>query len=185
MLKFCSSCGQPLALRQLAGDTRARPQCTGCGTIHYENPKVLVWCFAHWQDRVLFCRRATEPAKGYWGPPAGFVELGETLEEAAVRETREEAGITLDPASLILFKVVSLPHMSQIYVGFRAALPAEPILAPGPEVLEARMWSERDMPFHELAYRQMVKDAPEDFFRALRTGQFVADSVTVRPPSGR
>jgi len=47
------------------------------------------------------------------------------------------------------------------------------------------MWSEQDMPFHGLAYRQMVKDAPEDFFRALRTGQFVADSVTVRPPSGR
>jgi len=179
-IAHCSFCGEPLEPRTTAGETRSRLTCIGCNRIHYENPKVLVWCFAYCRDRVLFCRRAIEPAKGCWAPPSGFVELGESLEEAAARETREETGLALDPASLILFKVVSIPHMNQIYVGFRAELAKIPNLTPGPEVIEARFWSQSDLPFHQLAYRDMVKGAPEDFFSCLSTGVFVADSVTIR-----
>ena len=184
-MAFCTHCGRQLVLAYVEAESRDRLICTGCQAVHYDNPKILVWCFAYSRDRVLFCRRATNPAKGLWAPPAGFVESGETLEEAAVRETFEETGVVLDPSSLILFKVVSIPHMNQVYVGFRSELESEPSIVAGPEVLEARFWSETDLPFRELAFRDMVKGAPEDFYRSMRTGDFAADCVTIRPSQGK
>jgi ADP-ribose pyrophosphatase YjhB (NUDIX family) len=181
MMSFCTHCGGKLLLQNVGGESRLRHVCVGCKAVHYENPKILVWCFAYCEDRVLFCRRATHPARGLWAPPGGFVEAGETLEEAAARETFEETGVAVAPSALLLFKVVSIPHMNQVYVGFRAPLHTEPQITPGPEVIEARFWSEPEMPFHELAFRKMVKDAPEDFYRCLRSGEFRADAVTVRP----
>jgi ADP-ribose pyrophosphatase YjhB (NUDIX family) len=179
-MTFCSQCGHRLIRRHVGGDSRERDVCGACHTVHYENPKILVWCFAYWRDQIVLCRRAHEPARGLWNPPTGFVEMGETLEEAAARETFEEAGLELTPASLLLYKVVSLPHMNQVYVGFRVELQAEPELTPGPEVLEVRLWSEAEFPVQEFVFRQMIKDAPESFFRCLRTGKFPVVCATVR-----
>jgi len=180
-MKYCGECGQSLVKVTLGGDALERSMCVSCGRISYENPKVLVWCFAHWQQRILLCRRAHEPARGLWNPPAGFVEMGETLEEAAAREMYEEVGLRLSPAHLTLYRVASIPHMNEIYVGFRSELSEEPELNPGPEVLEARLWAEAEFPVTEFAFRDMLKDVPDDFFRCLRIHDFPILSVTIRP----
>ena len=69
------------------GDTLPRTVCGDCGTIHYQNPKIVVGCLPEWQGHVLLCKRAIEPRLGLWTLPAGFLENGETI-EAIVRGTR-------------------------------------------------------------------------------------------------
>ncbi len=90
-MKFCPDCGHPVELRIPPGDNLPRAVCTACGTIHYENPRIVVGCVPEWQGRILLCQRAIEPRRGYWTTPAGFLEIGETLQNAAARESLEEA----------------------------------------------------------------------------------------------
>ena len=91
-MKFCSNCGAgALAFRIPDGDTLPRYVCGQCGTIHYQNPKIVVGCLPEWQGQVLLCKRAIEPRRGLWTLPAGFLENGETLAAGALRETLEEA----------------------------------------------------------------------------------------------
>ena len=180
-MTYCTRCGQLLIRKWMDGDTRERYVCGSCHEVHYENPKVLVWCVAYWREQILLCRRANEPGRGLWNPPAGFVEIGETLEEAACRELREETGLNLRPSCMVLYRVLSIPHMNQIYIGFRAELSAEPALRLGPEVLDARMYSEADVPLREFAFREMLTDVPEGFFRSLRSGEFMVFSETAKP----
>jgi len=90
-MKFCSNCGQPVALRTPPGDHLSRHVCEHCSTIHYQNPRLVVGCVAEWQGKVLLCKRAIEPRAGLWTLPAGFLENNETVEHGALRETREEA----------------------------------------------------------------------------------------------
>src|SRR4051794_41752431 len=77
-MRFCPSCGGALELRVPPGEDRDRHVCGACGTVHYQNPKVIVGSVCTLRDRLLLCRRAIEPRSGYWTIPAGFLELGET-----------------------------------------------------------------------------------------------------------
>ena len=88
---FCSNCGAKVVLRVPPGDSLPRHVCESCGTIHYRNPLMVVGTIPEWEDRILLCRRAIEPRHGFWTLPAGFMELGETTAQAALRETLEEA----------------------------------------------------------------------------------------------
>jgi NADH pyrophosphatase NudC (nudix superfamily) len=91
-IKHCRACGSPVVYSTPADDNRDRATCTVCTTIHYENPLNVVGTLPVWQDKVLLCRRNIEPRYGFWTLPAGFMELGETTEQGAIRETVEEAG---------------------------------------------------------------------------------------------
>jgi ADP-ribose pyrophosphatase YjhB (NUDIX family) len=124
-----------------------------------------------------------EPAKGLWNPPAGFVEAGESLEEAMARELREEAGIDLPLSCFILYRVASLPHMNQVYVGFRAELVAQPAVYPGLESLEVSFFSEETWPSDQLAFADLVPDTPADIFRRVRDRDFSVQSLVFRPSS--
>jgi ADP-ribose pyrophosphatase YjhB (NUDIX family) len=161
-----------------ACDARDRLTCQHCGTIHYDNPKVLVWCLGHCGEKMLMCKRAIEPARGLWNPPAGFVESGESLEEAMARELKEETGIDLPVSRFSLYRVASLPHMCQIYVGFRAEFEIEPALSPGPESSDVRFFSEETHPNQELAFGDMVPDTPADIYRRLRERDFAVTCLT-------
>src|ERR1700691_1515353 len=98
-MKFCSECGSPVRRQWIEKDGRDRNVCTSCGTTHYDNPRVIVCGIISWQDRLLMCRRAQDPARGQWTVPLGFLERGETLEEGVARETFEETGIIINPAA--------------------------------------------------------------------------------------
>jgi ADP-ribose pyrophosphatase YjhB (NUDIX family) len=131
------------------GDTREREVCSACGYVRYDNPKVVTGSLVINQGRVLLCRRAIEPRRGFWTLPAGYMELGESAEEAARREAREEA--EADIAIERLFAVYSIPRIAQVQVMFLARL-ARPHVAPGPESLEIGFFDLDEAPWGTLAF---------------------------------
>src|SRR5579862_5836199 len=106
--------------RQPAGDDRSRLVCRDCGFIQYENPKVVVGSVVSWQGRILLCRRAINPRKGYWTLPAGYMELNETTLDGARREAREEACAEIEIERLIA--VYNMPRLSQVQLIYAARL---------------------------------------------------------------
>ncbi|MBS0379829.1 MAG: NUDIX hydrolase [Proteobacteria bacterium] len=149
-MKFCSNCGAQVTLRVPEGDHLPRYVCASCGTVHYQNPKIVVGCVPEHQGRILLCKRAIEPRRGYWTVPAGFMENHETLQEGAARESREEAMAEVVIGSLLT--VVHVLHAEQVHVFFRAQLP-EARFAAGPESLEVMLVETRDIPWDDLAFR--------------------------------
>lgn len=148
--RFCPHCGaDQLSRRQPQGDTHQRLVCAGCGYIHYENPKVIAGCIIEQDGKYLLCQRAIAPRPGTWTLPAGFMENGETLEQAAARETREEACARV--RALSLYTLFDLPHINQVYMFFRAEL-VDLDFAVGEESLEVQLFHERDIPWSELAF---------------------------------
>ncbi len=131
------------------GDTLPRLVCGSCGFIRYENPKVVVGSVITHGDRYLVCKRAIEPRKGFWTIPAGFMELGETPAEGAMREAREEAcaEIAIDG----LLAVYTIRHLSQVQMIFRATL-VDPYVAAGPESEAAELVAFDEIPWNELAF---------------------------------
>lgn len=168
MQQYCTECGGPTRLRVPEGDSRPRHVCSLCGHVHYENPRIVAGCIVAEGDRVLLCRRAIEPRRGLWTLPAGFMENGETVEEAAARETHEEARAEVAPEAL--FTVFSLPHIDQVYMLFRARL-TRPGYAPGTESLEVRMLREEEIPWDALAF-EVVRQTLRLYFADLRQGRF-------------
>jgi len=149
-MKFCSACGQPVNLRVPEGDTLPRYVCDACATIHYQNPKIVVGCVPEAADgRILLCRRAIEPRRGFWTVPAGFMECGETLQAGAARESLEEALATVDIGSLLA--VVHVLHADQVHVMFRARF-ATPGFGVGAESLEVELVDEAAIPWQDIAF---------------------------------
>jgi ADP-ribose pyrophosphatase YjhB (NUDIX family) len=168
-VKFCSHCGSSaLEFRVPDGDTLPRYLCSACGTVHYQNPKVVVGCLPVWQEQVLLCKRAIEPRRGLWTLPAGFLENGETITAGAERETAEEAQARIDIGPL--YTMISLPHINQLYVMFRARL-VDLDFGPGAESLEVRLFDETEIPWGELAFRTIGRTL-RNFFLDRKLGSF-------------
>ncbi len=148
-INFCSQCGAEVEQKIPSGETLFRAVCPVCQTIHYQNPKIVAGCIPEWEGQILLCRRAIEPRLGFWTFPAGFMELGESTEEAAARETFEEAKATVTIHSL--YGIFSLPHVSQVYVVYRAAL-QDRGFGPGEESLEVRLMPLENIPWEHLAF---------------------------------
>ena len=147
--KFCIVCGSSTELKIPEGDNKERAVCTVCGHIHYQNPKVVSGCILEWDDKILLCKRATEPRSGYWTLPAGFLENSETVSEGALRETFEEAGATSD--KIDLFFMCDLPHISQIYMMYVGML-KEGKFSVGIESHEVKLFSIDEIPWNDLAF---------------------------------
>jgi ADP-ribose pyrophosphatase YjhB (NUDIX family) len=148
-MRFCSQCGASLDFRVPPGDHFPRYICDSCGIIHYENPKLVVGCVPEAGSRLLICRRAIEPRRGYWTVPAGFMENGETLQQAAARESQEEALAEVEIGSLLA--VVHVLHAHQVHVFFRAKL-LNTDFGVGPESLEVKLIEPGEIPWGELAF---------------------------------
>jgi ADP-ribose pyrophosphatase YjhB (NUDIX family) len=179
-VKYCSSCGQPVDRRIPNGDNRERFICDACGTIHYQNPKIVTGCLPIYQDQVLLCKRAIQPRSGLWTLPAGFLENGETSTEGAARETLEEACANVSIEGL--YTVFNLPHISQVYMFFRAVL-LDLNFRPGWESTDVRLFSEHEIPWDELAF-PVVRDTLQHYFRDRSSGVYpvrVGDIIYEKP----
>src|SRR6266568_831793 len=183
-MKYCSSCGREVTRKWIEQDRRDRYVCDGCGTVHYENPRIIVCCAVHWHDKVLRCRRAQEPGRGQWVVPSGFLEIGESLEQGAVREIWEETGLVIDPDRLDLCSVANMPAIGQVAIMFRVEVVAKPILTPGPECLELAFMSEDEIPVDQFAWRPIMGDGPARFLRELRSREFTIQLVSFGSADG-
>lgn len=167
-MRYCSQCGTAVQLQVPPGDNRPRHVCLACGAVHYQNPKMVVGCLPEWQDRLLLCRRAIEPRYGLWTLPAGFMELGETLQEGAARETLEEAGAQVEMGEL--YTLFNLPHINQVYLLFRSRL-LELDFAPGTESLEVALFREQEVPWMDIAF-PVIRETLWLYFRDRARGDF-------------
>jgi len=165
-MKFCSECAGQITLAVPEDDTRERFVCSQCNTIHYRNPKIVAGCLPLWQDKVLLCKRAIEPRKGYWTLPAGYLENGETIEAGAHRETWEEAAAKVEAS--VLYTVFSLPHISQVYMFYRANV-VDGTFGVGTESLDSGLFSEAEIPWDELAF-PVVTDTLKHYFKDRKNG---------------
>jgi ADP-ribose pyrophosphatase YjhB (NUDIX family) len=148
-MKFCSTCGAPVERRIPVGEDRERFVCTTCGAIHYENPRMVVGCIIEEHGQLLLCKRAIEPRYGYWTLPAGFLELGESTVQGAVRETFEEAGARVQV--IAPYAHFDIPHIGQAYIFYRARM-ITPEFAAGSESLEVKFVKPSEIPWESLAF---------------------------------
>ena len=167
-IQHCRVCGAATQYRIPADDNRERAVCSACGEVHYENPLNVVGTVPVWGDQVLLCRRNIEPRHGMWTLPAGFMELGESTADGALRETIEEAGANVEMQGL--FSVLNVVRVGQVHFFYRARM-LDTSLNPGPESIEARLFREDEIPWDLLAFRT-VRQTLELFFEDRRRGQF-------------
>lgn len=149
------------------GDDRERLVCPECGFVEYANPKIVVGAVVYAGERILLCRRAIHPRKGFWTLPAGYLELGETAPEGALREAWEEARarIRLDG----LLAVYNIARLSQVQLIYRARLIDEAIEA-GPESEAVGLFAWDEIPWDAIAFPSV--------HWALRDAREVGDAAT-------
>lgn len=147
---------EPGSLREMTfskrvpqGDSLPRNICDHCGFIDYVNPKIVVGSVVSHEGRILLCRRAIEPRKGFWTLPAGFMEQGETVEAGAMREAREEANAIIRIRDLLA--IYSIPRIAQVQIMYRAEL-AAPDISAGEESLEVGLFDWDEIPWSDLAF---------------------------------
>ena len=141
--------GLNFSRRVPVGEDRERAVCDTCGFINYVNPKIVAGSVVTYGDQILICKRAIEPRSGFWTLPAGFMEEGESVEEAAMREAQEEAYAKIEIDRLLA--VYSIPRISQVQIMYRARL-TDPEIAPGPESLDVKLVDWEDIPWNALAF---------------------------------
>jgi ADP-ribose pyrophosphatase YjhB (NUDIX family) len=163
----------PTILTVPEGDNRERMVCPDCGFINYENPKIIVGAVCSWEDRILLCRRAINPRRGYWTLPAGYLELNESTSAGAMREAWEEARAKIAIDGLLA--VYDIPRISQVQLIYRARLTA-PEVAAGPESLEVRLFAWDEIPRDELAFPS-VRWALDHYRDCLISGDFTTRST--------
>lgn len=176
-MKYCGECGALTTLKVPTGDTLPRYVCQRCETIHYQNPKIVVGCIPEWEHQILLCKRAIEPRYGLWTFPAGFMENDETIEDAALRETQEEAQTAVTLTGL--YTVFSIPHVSQVYMVFRGKM-KEKKFGAGEESLEVELFDLDQIPWTEMAF-QVIHETLRLYSQDRTTGQYPVHVGTIHP----
>ncbi|KAL3715861.1 hypothetical protein ACJRO7_007591 [Eucalyptus globulus] len=152
-INFCQWCGGPTKHEIPDGEEKMRAICTLCGKIAYQNPKMVVGCLIEHDNKVLLCKRNIEPSNGLWTLPAGYMEIGESAAEGAIRETWEEACAEVEVLSP--FAQLDIPRIGQTYVIFLAKL-RNPHFSPGPESSDCQLFALDDIPFDSLAFSSIL-----------------------------
>lgn len=174
-MRFCSKCGGPTKREVPEGDGRERDVCTACGMIHYQNPRIVAGCIIEDAGRILLCKRAIEPCYGDWTVPAGYLEIGESAMQGAVRETWEEARAKVEIVAP--YAHFDIPHIGQVYLLYRARM-RSPEFSAGPESLEVRWYDLDALPFEDLAFNA-VKFCLKLYQEDAKAGAFHNHHATV------
>ena len=131
------------------GDDRERLVCGDCGFVLYDNPKIVVGSVVRWGEKILMCRRAINPRKGFWTLPAGYLELNESTQAGAAREAWEEARAKIEIESLLA--IYDITRLSQVQLIYRARL-VDANVSAGPESLEVALFGWDDIPWDDIAF---------------------------------
>ena len=167
-INYCSLCGSKVEQKIPEGETLVRAICVSCRTIHYQNPKIVAGCIPEWENQILLCRRAIEPRLGFWTFPAGFMELGESAEEAAARETWEEAKADVRITSI--YALYSLRRVDQVYVVYRGCLRTKNF-GVGDESSEVALVPLEKIPWEKLAF-PVIREILMRYVQDVNRGQF-------------
>lgn len=164
-MNFCSNCGSAnIHLSVPIGDNIKRLVCESCSEIHYVNPKIIAGCLVYKNNEVLLAKRNIEPRYNLWNLTCGFMELNESLSEAAVRETLEETEASVKIERL--FCTYSLPSKGQVYMVFLATM-LDGHFATTPESNAVEFFNEDNIPWNDLAFGSS-KYALKAFFNQLK-----------------
>jgi len=150
-LNFCSRCGSPLVFGAIPGEDRDRLACQACGHIVYVNPRLVVTTFPITDaGEIVLIRRGIEPGKGWWAQPGGFLEVDETVTEAAIRETLEETGLIVEPGEIV--GLYSRLEAAVVVVVFEARIVGG-VARTTPEALEVAHFAPDAIPWDEIAFK--------------------------------
>ncbi len=154
MLNYCARCGGQLAFGPVDGEDRHRLACQACGSITYVNPRLVVTAIPVTADgECVLLRRGIEPGYGTWAQPGGFLEVDETVTEAAVRETLEETGLVVEPGEIV--GLYSRLEAAVVVIAFEARIVGgSPTVTP--EALEVRAFRPEAIPWGGIAFRTTV-----------------------------
>ncbi len=166
--RFCAQCGAELTTRVESG--RERPACPRCGSIVYRNPvPVAVVRLIH-DSKMLLLLRRNPPLAHYWAPPAGYVEIDESLEEGAAREVREETSLQVAVDRLVT--VHSAPNAGVVLVLFDAHRVGGELAIADEEAVEVKWFAPSDLPYQappqdgsamELLFYRLLGNLFEEF----------------------
>ncbi|MEW6282107.1 MAG: NUDIX hydrolase [Candidatus Eremiobacterota bacterium] len=156
-MNFCPACGHGLG-RRLA-DGKERHYCEACDAVHYQDPKVACCVICRMNGGIVLVQRDIEPARGLWTAPGGYMDRGETVPEAAIRETREEAGLEVRLDGLV--GVYSYPDSIVVVVVYSGTVTGGE-LRPNHECMAARIFGVDELPWDRLAFRS-VRQGLQDF----------------------
>jgi len=164
-LNYCSRCGAGLRLGPLPGEDRDRLACASCGFIAYVNPRLVVTTLPVTDaGEVLLLRRGIEPGLGLWAQPGGFMEIDETVQEGAIRETLEETGLLVEPGDIV--GLYTRPEAAIVVIAFVALIVGGAPRATH-EALEIRPFAPEAIPWPEIAFRT-TEWALRDWVRRVR-----------------
>lgn len=159
--KFCPLCGGSLENRLVKVGEPLRLMCTACGFVFYIDPKLAVIALVPYQGGLVMVRRSIEPGYGLWVVPGGFVDVGEQVEEAVVRETLEEAGLTVRVVRLL--NVHSYRHSRTVVLSYITEYISGE-LAAGDEELEAKVFTGEEIPWDTIAFSS-TRDAVKEYLQ--------------------
>jgi ADP-ribose pyrophosphatase YjhB (NUDIX family) len=150
-LNFCSRCGAALQFGSIPGEDRQRLSCESCGHIVYVNPRLVVTTFPITDDgEIVLIRRGIEPGLGAWAQPGGFLEVDETVHQAAIRETWEETGLLVEPGEII--GLYTRLEAAVVTIAFEARIVGG-TAAPTPEATEITAYAPEAIPWRDIAFR--------------------------------
>jgi ADP-ribose pyrophosphatase YjhB (NUDIX family) len=153
-LNFCSRCGSPLVFGTVEGEDRDRLACAACGHIAYVNPRLVVTTLPITEAaEIVLIRRGIEPGKGLWAQPGGFLEVDETVNQGAIRETWEETGLLVEPGEIV--GLYTRLEAMVVTIVFEARIVGG-TAAPTPEAIEIVAFAPEQIPWPQIAFKTTV-----------------------------
>lgn len=167
-IRYCPLCGAELIERPILPDHRRVKTCTGCGFVYFQGPKLVAGCLVESENRVLLLRRGIEPSLGLWTFPGGYVDLGETPAEAAIRETVEEVGMNVRIRALMGIYTDAAHPITAVAVYLAEPGPEPPALSS--EATEVRYFAADEIPWADLAFTT-TRHTMSDWMARLKVGR--------------